>query len=451
MKTFKPVTFLLSVIAIIFSSCDNKDEIEPSYENIIKKDTITTTIDDLVFKLFPLSDNEFRLTVLYDEAKTYELELKSDTGSVLTTEISNINLYSSMYADVTYSFNPNIAYTIIIRAVHEEGNTLLREEFPIYNYRHEFKNSFTYEKLTDIKQLLDFDISPSHDVIFFEDYVNNKQILKRLWLASGDVEVLDPDFSSLLLRSMDSSRLIVGTGFFDNRYLGKDSVAILSQDINTGEQHFIEWGSGDYGRYSRIVNNNLFVSNPVASGTITRINLSDGTKQKYPADIRYLREYCFDNVYLANEVYNFSSSEFENVIPALNFSSSLDYYDKASGYAIVEESFREDQQSDYYSRFLILKENNVVYEQNFEKGLVVQFPRIIDFSSGKIVFYKGYDFSNKVRFDGYYALDLKTGKVELKQTDNKEYNYVKRDFFLENGSSSFISVRPWGIYRIKMF
>lgn len=447
MTTFKNFMLLLMIGIIIFSSC-NKEETELP-NNLTEKDTISANLDVLPFKIMPLSEGMFRFAVLNEGGKEYELKLKLGDKTLLTQQISEENTdVAGLYTDVTYAFNPNKEYQIVVSVTDEENNTIVQEKSPVYFYKHRYKNELNYQKIADINQLLETDITPLRDAIFYEDYVDNKVILKRLLLKDDKLEVMNEDFHSTMIRSIDTANVILETKFFGGHNLGKDSSALISVNINTNEQKFLGWGSGDYGRYSRIVNNNVFISNPIASGTITRIDLSDYSSQKYPADIIYLRENSYDNVYLNKEVYDFASSAFKRIFPTLGSGYSVIYYDSEWGYAVVKEGFYEEDQNTYYSRFLVYKGDEIIYEQPFERGLTLQFPSLVDFSSDNIIFYKEYAYDSNIRFDGYYALNLKTKEVELIQNDSEEYYLIKRDFFIAQDPTSFISVRPHGIYRI---
>nr|WP_321354778.1 hypothetical protein [uncultured Draconibacterium sp.] len=444
MKTYQSINLFIISVFFVFSSC-SKEDTEP-YDDFLQKDTITTINDDLRFKIYPMSDTQFRFSILNDSGKNYELLLMSAQDTLLTQQIDQENIgFSGLHTDVSYQFNPNQYYGIVVSASYEEDNTIIQEKFSQV-YQHQYRSGLNYQKLADIDQLLDVDITPQRDAIFYEDYVNNQIVLKRLLLKDSNLEVLDEDFPSTMMRSIDTANVIFEMGFYDNRYLGKDSIAVVALNLNTNEHQFLGWGSGDYGRYSRIVNNNIFISNPVETGTVTRIDLSDHSSQEYSADIRYLNENNYDNIYLNGEVYDFNTSTFNNLFPSLGSNYYVGYSDAELGYSIVVESFYDESELEGYSRFLVYKDDKIVYEQPYEKELTLQFPSLMDFSSGKIVFYKGYDFSSYIRFDGYYTLNLRTRQVELLQNDDDRY--IKRDFFINKDSNSFISVRPYQIYKI---
>lgn len=443
----KKLVLILALISVLIYSC-KKEEVRPD-NGLVKKDTIKTSVSDLKFKLFPTATDQFTFSVLNQKSKTYKLFLKKGNTLVanylLATANNNNDISSTV---VKYNFSPNDVYQISIQATRENTDTVFQEEFTIKEYTHKYFNKFNYEKLASINQRLDFDISPSRNVIFYIDYINNKFVLKRLSLTDKKLEVLDENFFSLLIRSKSDNQLIVSSGKYNNRFLKPDSCALLNYDVNTHETSFIDWGSASYGRFSRVVNNSIMVSNPVLTNSISLINLSDNTKKKYPADIRYLSEYSFNQIFLGGNILNFSNFNFENGLPFLNSNSSIAYFDENSQYYITAEYFRESQSLSYYSRMIIYKDNKIVYEQPFEKGRSFGFPSIINLADNKLIFYQSYDYDSNIRFDGYNLLDINTKKITFLQNDSN--NYVKYDFFTDSNKSSFISVRPYEIYKLTM-
>jgi hypothetical protein len=439
----RKLIIILSILSILIYSCE-KEEVKPG-NSLEIKDTVKTTIGDLKFKLAPTATDQFTFSVLNPNSKKYTLYLKKDNKAVanysLVTENNSGDISRTI---VKYDFLPNSVYQILIRAITENTDTVFQEDFTINEYTHKYSNQFNYEKLATINQRLDFDISPSRNVIFYIDYINNKPVLKRLSLTDKKLEVLDENFFSLLIRSKSDNQLITSSRSYNNRFLKADSCALLSYDVNTHQTSFLDWGSADYGRFSRVVNNSIMVSNPVSTNSISLINLSDNSKKKYQADIRYLSEYSFNQIYLGGEMFNFSNFSFEDRLPFLNSNSSIAYFDDNSQYYVTVEYFQESQSLPYYSRMIIYKDNKIVYEQPFVKGRSFDFPSIIDLKDNKLIFYQNYDYDSTVRFDGYYLLDITTKQITLLQNDSN--NFVKFDFFSDKGS--FISVRPYEIYKI---
>ena len=190
------------------------------------------------------------------------------------------------------------------------------------------------------------------------------------------------------------------------------------------------------------------VSNPVYTNSVSLVNLADNSKKTYPADIRFLSEYNFNQIALGGEILNFSNFNFENRLPFISSNSSIAYYDDNSQYCITEEYFRESQSSSYSTRMVIYKDNKIVYEQPFEKGRWFSFPGIINLKDNKLIFQQGYEYDSTIKLDGYYLLDIGTKKITFLQNDNN--NYAKYDFFSDGNKNSFISVRPYEIYKITL-
>lgn len=443
----KKLILILALFSVLIYSC-KKENVQSDY-GLVKKDTIRTTVSDLKFKIYPTATDQFTFSVLNQNSTTYKLYLKKDTTELanylLATENNN-NMISS--AVVKYNFSPNVVYKISIQATRANTDTVFQEEFIIPSYTHQYFNKLKYEKLATINQRLDFDISPSKNTIFYLDYINNKSVLKRLSLTDKKLDVLDESYFSLLIRSKSDNQLIASTRKYNDRFLKGDSCALLSYDVSTHESSFISWGSADYGRYSRVVNNSIMISNPGFANSLSLINLADNSKKIYPVDMRPLSEYNFNQIELGSEMLNFSKSSFENRLPFLNSNSSMAYFDENSQYYITSEYFRESSSSPVFSRMIIYKDNKVVYEQPFEKGRWFNFPSATNLKDNQLIFQQGYDYDSTVRYDGYYLLDISTKKITFLQNDNN--NYVKYDFFNDSNKNSFISVRPYEIYKITM-
>lgn len=443
----KKLVLILTLLSILIYSC-TKENIQTD-NSLVKKDTIKTSVNDLKFKIYPTANDQFTFSILNQASKTYKLYLKKDTtvlaNYLLAAEEKNNTISSTV---VKYNFSPNVVYQISIQATSENADTVFQEKFIIPPYTHQYFNKFSYEKLAAINQRLDFDISPSKNAIFYLDYINNKSVLKRLSLTDKKLDVLDENFFSSLIRAKSDNQLIVRTGKYNNRFLLGDSCAVISYDVFTHESSFIDWGSADYGRYSRVVNNSIMVSNPVYTNSVSLVNLADNSKKTYPADIRYLSEYNFNQIALGGEILNFSNFNFEDKLPFLNSNSGMAYFDENSQYFITVENFRETQSSSYFTRMIIYKDNKIVYEQPFEKGRWFNFPGMINLKDNKLIFQQCYDYDSTIRFDGYYVLDISTKKTTFLQNDNN--NYAKYDFFIDSNKNSFISVRPYEIYKITM-
>jgi hypothetical protein len=378
------------------------------------------------------------------------LFLKKGNQEQLSSELhEETNIHGIFNAIIKYNFSSNDRYNIVINVSKENTDTVFQEIFTLFSYTHKYYGRFSYEPLASINQSLDFDISPSQNFVFYIDYIDNKCVLKRLSIADKKLEVIDEDFFSLLVRSKDDNQLIVSSRNYNNRFLGADSCAILRYDVNTHETSFLDWGSADYGWVSRVVNNSIMVSNPVHTNSISLIDLSDNSKRKYTADNRYLSKNSFEQIYMGNDIFDFSSFSFVNKLPFLNNNTSISYFDNNSQYFVTSEYFSESQSSSsYYSRMIVYKNNEVVYEHPFEKGRSFNFPRIINLDDNKLIFYQYYDYDSVVRYDGYYQLDLV--KKEIVPLQFESDIYMKYNFFNGDDKSSFISIGPFGIFKVTM-
>jgi hypothetical protein len=438
---------VLALISQFIFSC-TKQEIPPD-NKIVIKDTIKVALNDLKFKLYPTAADQFTFSVPTDNSKSYKLYLREDNQELANyLLVADKNISGLMNTTVKYNFLPDEIYEIVIRASEENRDTVFQENFTIKEYTHKYLNKFNYEKLVSINQKLDFDISPSRNIIFYIDYINNKCVLKRLSLTDNKLEILDEEFFSLLVRSKNDNELIVYSKKYNNRYLGDDSCALINYDVYSKKSTFIDWGSSDYGRYSRVVNNNIMISNPVWTYSITLVNLSDGSKKKIPANIVSLREFSYDQIYLGNEIFDFTNLNFVNRLAFLNINSSIEYFDENSHYYITTEYFRENHTSTLYSRMIIYKDGVISFELPFERGRSFNLPRITNLDDNKLIFYQSYDYDSEVRLDGYYLLDISTKEISLLQNDGN--NYYKSDFFNSTDKNMFISIRPYEIYKITM-
>jgi hypothetical protein len=442
----KKLILIVTFFSSLFYSCNNEEII--SDNTFEKKDTIILNTSNLKFKISPTASDQFIFPIENQEKKTYKLYLKQGNNEVgsysLTPETPNTSISSTI---VNYNFVPNIAYQIIIRATTENKDSVVQENFTINSYIHNYCNQFTYEKLATINQRLDFDISPSRNIIFYIDYINNKCVLKRLSISDKKLDILDENFFSLLIRAKNDNELIVRTSEYNNRFLKDDSCALLDYDVYSHKKTFLDWGSSDYGRYSRVVNNSIMISNPISTNSVSLINLADNSVKKYPGNIVLLGEYSFDHIYLDGKIFNFDNYIFAKGLSFLNANSGIMYYDENSKYYITGEYFEEPNSLDQYSRMIIYKDNKVVYEQSFEKGRSYSIPSSINLSDNKLIFYQHFDYDSSVRIDGYYLLDINTKKVTLLQNDNNKF--IKSDFF-DNNKNSFISIRPYEIYKITL-
>lgn len=437
----KTTALLLALVTAFAYSC--KKENNPSANNLEVKDTVTTIINNLKFKLCPTANDELIFSVPSGTEKTYRLLLMKDNKVLLD------NLLISNNTDPSTTLKYNFAgdtYKLSVRSTRETQDTVFQEEFDINNYIHTYHNRFTYEKLATINQHVDVDISPSHNTIFYVDMVDTNFVLKRLSIPDKKLDVLDGHFFSTFVRAKSDNQLIVYNKSFNGRYLKDDSCALLNYDVNTHATSFIDWGYFENDYYSRIVNNSMLISTPL-NNSVALIDLTNNTKKTFPGDGRYISETNFTQICWNGKVLDFSTSTFVTNLPFLDSNtSSLLYYDKNSDYYITEEYSRESA-SVVYTKMIIYKNNQVVYKSSFEKNRSFNFPSEINLTDNKLIFKQNYEYDTSLRYDGYYLLNIATKEITLLQNDgNHYYNY---EFFTPD-KSSFISIRPFEIYKLTM-
>ncbi len=458
----KSVVFLFAfVLALI--SCEHEGPAETESESGKSGlDTVRTITYDWEFKLTPLSDNEFLLSTkedLFDPiAELLLLNSWQPKDTIVFKAEPEKNYWGGNDFKVNHPFDERDHYSLIIRLRKVDGNKVyFRDYFMRDGYRHNYANKFISEKIASAGHMLAFDITPSRDFIYFIDYVNNVPILHRLSLADGKTEEIERGFHIDLRAASDNDLIVFSRTGPDSRFLGLDSCAILSYNLQSKEKTFLAWGSADYGYFSRVIDNSILITNPKADGKSTLINLSDGTSKSYSINFRSIAENSFDHIYYGRSIMNNETREFETPLPFLNGQSGIVYFDEKSGYYIVRDGFLDNQVSEgknytSYSRLLIYKDQKVVFELPFVKNRQINVPKLINLADGKLVIHQQFDFSNKINYDGYYLVDIEKGDISLIKNDSYSYNHD--DFFLSDDKKTFYSVRPrysdGGIYKMTL-
>lgn len=431
---------LVSCFFILFSC---KKESSLNDNQLVNKVTQTKVINDLKFKLLPTGSNQFTFSVYNPNNKDYVLLIKKDT-----IELASFPFKDSE-ASVKFDFLKNQPYDLIIRSSQENTDTIFQEDFIIPGYIHNYSNKFNYEKLVSFNVRVDFDMSPSRNMIYYIDEHGQYPVflLKRLSIADKKIDVIDANFFSTKVRCKNDSQLIVPDKDYNNRFLGTDSCALLNYDVNTHKTSFIDWCSSNpngWGGYSRVLQNSILVPNPEISNTVSLINLSDNSKITYTGDTKSIGE-GYNRIGWNGKVLNFSTNSFEKQLPFLNEKTHVEYFDEKSGYYVAVE-YSRDAENETYSRMIIYKDLKIVYEQPFEKGRVFDFPNDNNLEDNKLIFSQTYNYDSVVRFSGYYVLDITTKEITFLQSDND----VPRCDFMSKDKKSIISIGYFEIYKITM-
>lgn len=442
MKSCLHLLTLLAAVTFFSCSKHNSDIALP-----VTKPAYIKDVSGLLFKAEPVSNKEVQVLFSYtgNGRDLSTLLLKKDTTTVGTYPINKSD-NGSFSADITYDFSAGQYYNFVVQT-NTVSDTIY--SYNIKQYTHIFKSAYAYQMLLPLQQFIDVDIAPSRNYMFVEDDINNTVTLKRLSLLTNMVDYTKTGFYSRQIRGISDDEFAANSYEYKTFTPGTDSVALAAYNITTGKTRFIDWGSSDYGRISRVVDGHLLVSNPIYTGDVTLVNLADNSKIVYPGnsiDFTRILERSYDNIYFQNQAINTTTGDIYSPLHVQN-NEGIEYIDKATGLGITSTyNVTTTPVYSYTSSMNIYKGQNKIFSSDAVTNRLFSFPKILREINGAIVFAQtfGYDTvfdANKI--DGYYALDLNTNKVSLIQCDGA--NYIS-DFQLDD--KNIISVRTGGIYRL---
>jgi hypothetical protein len=436
-------SFIISAFWMAFAvtSCDKKNqEPEPPVTQAVIVDMGIT----LPYQINPTAPDSLKISFVSDQArKLSKLTLLTGTQKLAETNLSiNPSWKSNFYATVAYPFKANETYSFLIETEKLRDTVL---QYHINNYSHIFKRMLKVQKITDLTQVLSYDLDPSRKVFFIHDYINNEFVFKKVSLEDFTTEILPDRTDAFILRAVSATEILSTTAFYNNHYLASDSAALLKYDLVTGETKFIDWISGNYTDISRIVNNHVFYNNPVfTSKTTVLLDISSGSKTVYPYNEGYpytVQSENFDNIYDINSnVMDWNSGSFVKKID-IPENSYIVYSDDANQYSYVVQSNYSG--NDSFSRLLVYKGNDLLHEGEFEKNCNFILGKIIRMVDNKMLYFKYYDYGSNGGVSGYYSLDLLTGLSTLVHCYSTYF--PMRDFQL--GDNEFFSLRNDGLYR----
>lgn len=445
MKNLTAFLFPLSVLFLF--SCSKNNAIAPSIP--IKPAYIKDT-GTLQFKLLPLAANDAKLLFYYPQSRNLQnVLLKKDTVTVGTFAVTNNN--NSLYsAEINYAFDSTAQYTIQVQT-NVVGDTIYRYTLP--KYTPIYKTAYRYQKILSLNQGLGpngFDISPSHNYLFIIDDSLNTLITKRISLQTNAVDIINIGSYLFPIRAVSDTELLVKYSFYNNRYLGNDSAALLRYNINTKQTQFIDWVSLSYGRISRVKNNRVLITHPFTTGLVTSlVNLTDGSKINYTSDLvnfTQIREDNFDNIYNANLLVNPLTGGFVSLLPN-GSSDGVEYFDSSSQYTISSNYLiRTNYQANTinYTSYLSVYNNQLkIYQGDSLSGRSFYVPRAQTIKNNNFLFYQYFPYDTAYHTDGYYNLNLSTQKASLVQSDNSS-PYIINDFLFDD--THLLSVRYDGVY-----
>lgn len=427
---------------LLLAGCSKHDSPVPQPQPLIIKDVT----DPLYFKAIPQSYSRLSISFQSDPNRSLvKLYLKQDTSTLGTYDLKNDGngYYSTV---VNYGFVAGHPYKLIVQS-SSLNDTALRYTLP--DYTHTYLGPFQYEKMLGLTQSLGpraFDISPSRNTIFISDDINNTVVTKKLSLIDSKIDILNNVPSGLMIRAIsDSEFLYLNSGYF-NRYLDRDSTVLTRYNVNTGKSAFVDFVSASYGRYSRVIDNHIFVTGPYYTGKTALIDLKDNSKVTYNSiDFRYIGELNYDHLYYKNFIVDPATGRLQTKL-SLTDSSGIEYIDSTTQYTIVSKYVLKGAPAYYTSKLSVYSNTNPIYQSDYVDTRLMQIGRQLRISNNRLLFYQSFGYDTTYRIDGYYSLDLSTGKMSLLHCDSN--TYIIMDFQLDPHTT--ISVRADGVYRIKM-
>lgn len=444
----KTLTYLSLFVMILFAvSCSKRptSPVTPTGQTIID----IQDPNQLLFKIIPLSNGEAKILFLYPQDRSLvKLMLKKDSetiGTYIVNNDPNKNYYS---VEIPYQFDKSVQYNFVVQT-NPVNDTIY--QYTIREYTHQFRDAYMYRKVLNLVQTLGpkgFDITPSRRYIFIADDSANTIITKKLSLLDYSTQTVSSTLYSLPVRAISDSSLLVQGVFFTNRPFGEDSATLVSYNTESEKTKFIGWVSTGYGRTSRVINNHVLITNPVfTSKTTSLVNLKNLSTITFPSssvNFTQISENSFENIYNGNLIVAPFTGNFKSVLPA-NSHEKVEYTDNLTGIAIATGYTMPSESGQFSSHMSVYLDQTKVFQSDEVAGRMFYIPRLQSIKNNIILFYQYFGFDTEFNSDGYYTLDLNTGKITLLQSDNSS-PFVIQDFQLDD--RRIISVRYDGIYEL---
>jgi len=412
------------------------------------KPTIIKDMGVLPFKINPTASNSITVSFNYDAALQLDkVILKQDTTTLQTASLGvNHDLYAYTTA-IQYQFDSSISYNMLVQS-KKIGDTIYQYHIPAYQPA--YVSTYKYQKLFGVdgnNMIYAYDITPSRNYLFVSVDTGMGLMVKRISLQTFAVDTVSRVVDGLSLRAISDNELLIQTGYYNNRFLAEDSSALLRYNVITGKSKFLTWVSWAYGRTSRVVNNYVWVTNPIFKpGTTMLINLADNSKTVFPGnryDFTGIREYNYDHLYYFNKVMDINSGNAYTPI-AVGDSASVEYIDDKSGYQLVSTYSTSDDKQSSSTKLGFYKSGQLAYTSGYETNRTVYIPKTLQVNNDVVTYYQNYSYDTTVRIDGYYTADIKNKQTQLVQCDFT--HFLMADFQMPD--NSIISVRTDGVYRL---
>ncbi|MGK7395503.1 MAG: hypothetical protein ACNS62_13080 [Candidatus Cyclobacteriaceae bacterium M3_2C_046] len=419
--------YLITLFLIFLLACEKQEEIVPVEEI---KDPVYEMLSEIKFKLIPLSDHELQINWIYPDTLSFQsVWLFQEEDTIGKFNLTESNIGSIDQANISYQFKPGQTYHFHLQAPASDS---LIYYYQINNYQHIFKNDFfSVEKIMEFDHALEIDISPSRNFMFVYDYINNDFFLKKYDLNLDQMTVYPGDsIPGQFFRAISDQEILIQSHEFQGRYPTKDSIAIQRYHLDQDTARFLAWGSDGYGRYSRVVDHQILITNPVfSSRTSSVIDLEyDTIVRSYlntTIDFRYIREYNYDHIYYKNFIIDVPTGKFLTPLnlPSTAYVSLMD----PNQYGIVVNSKNHENQP-YQNKFLVYQNKSILFESEFDQDRSFLFGSLSQVRNNQYLFYQSFDYSEEINLDGFYLLDLEQQEVQLIQTTALDfYDYFEID------------------------
>lgn len=441
------IHWLLLLIGIC-SAC-KKETITP----IIEKEQIITykSAGEIAFKLSPLSDSTLKLAI--DPQLRLEFDqviLKSGNQTLSTAKIEVADVVP--FAIIKHNFKKGEDYSFLIDQKPDQEAVV--NQYQIAHYKHEFVNNFKYEKVLSITQGVGsnaIDISPTKNSLFVVDRIANISYIKQINLSTLDTKTLSYNLNGTMLRSISDNELLVfgdnktTTGVPSGVHPGHDAIILARHQISTGKNTFVDYVSSGYGRFSKVIDHKILVTNPIFTDkTASLIDLSKNSSiAKYSLDafdFRYINERISGQLIYTNRIIDSKDGQIGSALTGND--PQIFMADATSGYYASASAITNA--NEIATRFHIYKDNLMVYQSDLKKDRLITFPSLALVDQDVIIFHQYFGYETKLNIDGYYALNLKTKELKLLQADSPRFGFT-HDYQLNSG---IFAVRTDGVYKL---
>jgi len=422
-------TWIILLWALLLLSCeDTQQVIRPI------PDGPFSPIESLSVKLYPQSSNSLEIRVITNKYERARIRVwQDDTLNVGELMPSQFNP-DILQGVVQHDF-PNRAITLRVELQQSNRDTL--DVFTIPNYTHQHTATFQVKALIEFTgTLVDFDLTPQNEALFFREQVGNRTPLYRYDFASQTLEVLFDNFQGEYFRSISADQLLIGRKMLQDRTLGADSLAWYRYHMSIDSLRWIGFAREAFSP-TRIVRNQIIARTPVASDSNAfKFDIVTGKMTYFSLPFSYLRDLARDNHWLDNQLIDVQTGKllsFSFLPDEPNFTVAA--YDNSSQLLI---GYHQDE-TENPKRIEVYKSQQNIFTETDTVTKLIQPIYAQSPASRDIIFHQTFPNELGLR-DGYYRVDLTSRQMQLIQHRTN----AGKDYWINN--RSFISIQNEGIY-----